>query len=463
MVAEAAKLWLISCENAGLERSTLDAYRQRVMLHIIPLIGAVKLSQLSAPRVRAFQDVLRQDRSPAMVRQVVTALGAILADALDRGLVGQNVVRGRSRARRSTDQRKGKLKVGVDIPAPDEIRRFIARLDRRWRALLLTAIFTGLRASELRGLRWTDVDLKVGELQVRQRADRFSAIGRLKSAAGERTVPLPPMLVNALREHRVACPNGNLDLVFPNGAGNVENYRNIMKRGLIPAMVAAGIVDAAGKAKYTGLHALRHFYASWCINRRVDGGLELPLNYDAKILGQADRSITVDRDNMLAYVAKSFYLLVSLRPNDAFRAADAGLAIDLNSAPLLATRSIAETYLRQFERAKSDVQQAMRLSPRDPALSQWHNFLADAEIGLGNLNAAIEEANKAIDGGYRVFYAHLNLAAAHALKGDMDEATAALAEARRINPKLSIKWLTERKPVLQPAFDVLRKAGLPEE
>ena len=116
-----------------------------------------------------------------------------------------------------------------------------------------------------------------------------------------------------------------------------------------------------------------------------------------------------------------------------------------------------------LNKRRSDVQQAMRLSPRDPALSQWHNFLADAEIGLGNLNAAIEEANKAIDGGYRVFYAHLNLAAAHALKGDMDEATAALAEARRINPKLSIKWLTERKPVLQPAFDVLRKAGLPEE
>ena len=186
-------------------------------------------------------------------------------------------------------------------------------------------------------------------------------------------------------------------------------------------------------------------------------------DYDAKILGQADRSITLDRDNIQAYVAKSLYLLVSSRPNDALRAADAGLAVDPNSAPLHASRSIAQTYLRQFAQARSDVQQAMRLSPRDPALSQWHNFLADAEIGLGNLNAAIEEANEAIDGGYRVFYAYLNLAAAHALKGDMEEARAALAEARRINPKLSIKWLTERKPVLQPAFDALRKAGLPEE
>ena len=186
-------------------------------------------------------------------------------------------------------------------------------------------------------------------------------------------------------------------------------------------------------------------------------------DYDAKILSQADRSITLDRDNMQAYLAKSFYLLVSRRPNDALRAADAGLAIDSNSAPLLATRSIAETYLRQFEQAKSDVQQAMRLSPRDPALSQWHNFMADAEIGLGHFDSAIDESSKAIDGGYRVFYSYLNLAVAHAFKGEMDEAKAALTEARRLNPKLSVKWLTERKPVLQPAFDGLRKAGLPEE
>jgi tetratricopeptide (TPR) repeat protein len=119
--------------------------------------------------------------------------------------------------------------------------------------------------------------------------------------------------------------------------------------------------------------------------------------------------------------------------------------------------------LGQFEQAKSDVQQAMRLSPRDPRLSQWHNFLADAELGLGHLDAAIDDANKAIDTGYRVFYSYLNLAAARALKGDIDQAKTALAKARRHNPKLSVKWLTERKPVLQPAFEALRKAGLPEE
>jgi adenylate cyclase len=186
-------------------------------------------------------------------------------------------------------------------------------------------------------------------------------------------------------------------------------------------------------------------------------------DYDAKILDQVDRSIVLARDNPQAYYIKSAYLNCSRRPNEALRAADAGLAIDPNFATLLATRSNIESYLRQFEQAKSDAQQAMRLSPRDPRILQWHNFMADAELGLGHFDAVIEESSKAIDAGYKTFYSYLNLAAGRALKGDMDEAKTALAEARRLNPELSVKWLTARKPILQPWFDALRKAGLPEE
>jgi len=186
-------------------------------------------------------------------------------------------------------------------------------------------------------------------------------------------------------------------------------------------------------------------------------------DYDTKILGHADRSIALTRDNAYAHSVKSVYLNLSLRPSDTLRVANAGLAFDSNYALPFAWRASAETYLGQFEQAKSDLHQAMRLSPRDPRISQWHNFLADAELGLGHLDAAIDESNRAIDAGYRVFYSYLNLAAAHALKGDMDQAKAPLAEARRLNPKLSVNWLVGRKPVLQPAFDALRKAGLPEE
>ena len=118
-----------------------------------------------------------------MVRRIIGSLGAILSDAVERGLVAQNVVRAmRSRRRRGKEARadkrqRSKLRIGGDIPTPGEVRTIIAKLSGRWRPLLLTAIFTGLRSSELRGLRWTDVDLKRGELHVRQRADRYNEMG----------------------------------------------------------------------------------------------------------------------------------------------------------------------------------------------------------------------------------------------------------------------------------------------
>ena len=67
-VAKAAELWLESCDAAGLERTTVTAYRQHAELHIVPVLGALKLSQLTVPLVRGFEERLRKDgRSPAMV------------------------------------------------------------------------------------------------------------------------------------------------------------------------------------------------------------------------------------------------------------------------------------------------------------------------------------------------------------------------------------------------------------
>jgi len=299
-VAEAGQLWLQTSENAGLERATLNSYREHLNLHIAPLIGGIRLSQLTVPMVRAFEDKLRIDRSPAMVRKAVGSLSMILSDAHERGLVAQNVVRGlrskrsRGREQRADRRQKGKLKVGVDIPTPAEIRVLIPHLEGRWRPLFLTAIFTGLRASELRGLRWSDVDLKRGEVHVRQRVDRFGRVGALKSESAERAVPLPPILINTLREWKLACPKGSLDLVFPNSIGNPEGPTNVLHRGLHPMMIAAGLTTTNGEAKYTGLHALRHFFASWCINRRIDGGLELPLKVVQARMGHSTIAMTAD-------------------------------------------------------------------------------------------------------------------------------------------------------------------------
>jgi integrase len=293
-VAEAGRLWIETSTNAGLERATVDQYKQHLRLHIAPRIGATKLSQLTVPAVRAFEDRLTKDRSPTLAHKVLRSLGAIVTDAQERGLVAQNVVRS-LRRRRSGARQRGKLKAGVDIPTPAEISAISAHLTGVRRPMLLTAIFTGLRASELRGLRWADINLRRAVLHVRQRADRYQRIGPPKSAAGERAVPLPPMLVNTLREWKLACPKSAGDLAFPNQRGNPHVLTDIIKRSFHPAQIAAGVVNAKGRAKYGGLHTLRHFYASWCINRKVDGGLELPLKVVQARLGHASIQMTADR------------------------------------------------------------------------------------------------------------------------------------------------------------------------
>ena len=327
-VEVAGRNWIDSC--ADLERTTRDGYEQHLRDHINPYLGSLKVSALTVAIVRDWQDKLRKGipapgqtdaaaRSADMVKRVTGSLGSLLADAQERGHVGQNVVRSlkanrkRGKDRKAERRAKGKLKVGVDIPAPAEIDAILKAAKGRWKPFLLVAIRCGLRASELRGLRWQDVDFRKGELHVHQRADAYNEIGPPKSEAGERTVPVPPMTLNALREWKLLCPKqkatGKPHYVFPNGEGNVEAHANIVTRGLVPTLIEAGVtspkLDDTGKptyaegepvltAKYTGLHALRHYFASWCINRKVDGGLELPLKVVSERLGHSNIAITAD-------------------------------------------------------------------------------------------------------------------------------------------------------------------------
>tara|TARA_R100000365_G_C2745628_1_gene74562 strand:+ start:2145 stop:3353 length:1209 start_codon:yes stop_codon:yes gene_type:complete len=308
-VAEAGKHWIRACEAAGLETTTIAQYKQHLNLHIVPFLGATKINKLTIPVVRAFQDELREnDRSPAMVKRVTVSLGSILGNAQEQGLVVRNAVhemKSRRKASTAAEKRqKARLRYGVDIPTMDEIRSIISAAEGRYRPLLIVAIFTGLRASELRGLTWADLDLDKGRLHVRQRADARNSIGMPKSEAGQRTVPLPPMVVSELQQWKSVCPKGKLGLVFPNGEGNVEYHGNIINRGLHPTLMAAGViaetdkVDADGQPvlvpKYTGMHALRHWFASWCINSKADGGQELAPKAVQARMGHSSIQVTFD-------------------------------------------------------------------------------------------------------------------------------------------------------------------------
>jgi integrase len=248
-VAEAAQLWLERCAQDRLEEATMVGYRSHVTYHIAPLLGAEKLSRLTTPRIEQFRDeLLSGGRSRPLAKKVLASVKALLKEAQRRGLVAQNVAR--DVTIKTGGRHKKRLEVGRDIPTPDEIRERLATVSERWRPLLVTAVFTGMRSSELRGLPWEHVDFKANVIRVRQRADQQGRIGPPKSATSRRDIPMSPLVVNTLKEWRLACPKGQLGLVFPNGRGNVESHANIVQRGI-----------------GAGLHRYRHFFASWLIDQ----------------------------------------------------------------------------------------------------------------------------------------------------------------------------------------------------
>jgi integrase len=287
-VGEAGENWIAKAEKGvgregPLERATIKGYREVLRLHIAPLIGKTPIAKLDAEAVNKFEGkLLDAKKSKATIKTVLSALSMILADAG----APRNVVRDRPRYKRSSRHQK-KLKMGVDIPHPKEVSAILHHAPDRWRPLLVVAAFTGLRASELRGLHWEDVDLKKGVITVSRRADRYNEMGSPKSKTSRRKVPFGPVVANALRPEYVKA--GGKGIAFPTRAGTIAEHSNLVKASIIPA------AEAAGVPQYTGLHCLRHFYASWCLNRKEDGGLGYSFQQVKELMGHSSITITVDR------------------------------------------------------------------------------------------------------------------------------------------------------------------------
>jgi integrase len=253
----------------------------------LPYLGSTRLARLTVPAINGFRDHLLDDgRSPDMVRRVLGSLSALVGEAQSRGLVAVNNVRAITRGRRGTRTDKRPV-----MPTRDELRAIIAATADQHRPLILTAIFAGLRSSELRGLTWDAVDLKLGEIHVRQRADRYNRLGPPKSKASMRTIPISPLLLNTLKAWRLASPKSELDLVLPNGAGRIENHSNILWRVFWPIQIAGGVTvmrDGKPDAKYS-LHALRHACAALWIEQGFG-----PKRIQT-LMGHASVAMTFDR------------------------------------------------------------------------------------------------------------------------------------------------------------------------
>jgi integrase len=288
-LGEAADVWVESGERDRLEATTVRQRRQHVELHIKPLIGATKLSRLNTPIVQEFVDRLLETRSRAMARRVVTSLKGIVAEAQRRGLIAHNPAMVAKVAKRREEDEDSEA---IQLPPKAHLKLMIAKsaelwpiarknnrgdaLTCCWRPLIVMAIFTGMRASELRGLAWSQVDFDGALIKVRQRADRYNRLGMPKSKASRREIPMAPLVANTLREWKLACPTTALDLVLPSERGEVIWHTNLYKQCFL-ALLAACELMITVHAKSEGgqprrrppynFHALRHAAASLFIEQ----------------------------------------------------------------------------------------------------------------------------------------------------------------------------------------------------
>jgi integrase len=178
--------------------------------------------------------------------EALATLHSIVRFAIRSSWIGDNPV-----AKLEGDERPHPTARRQRVLGRDEIGRLLAACLSRYQPLLATALYSGLRISELLGLVWDDVDLAAGVIHVRaqlSRAHRGVPARRVapKTPAAIRDVPLVPQLAEVLREHRRGSAfNAGSDWVFATGRGTPLGHRNVERRALRRAARTAAL-DGGG-------------------------------------------------------------------------------------------------------------------------------------------------------------------------------------------------------------------------
>jgi integrase len=245
--------WLHS--KPRLSPRTREIYALQLRLHIlpapvrdVPALGGVRLADLTPDLVRRWYSALVVGRSSSVAAKAYTRLRQILNQAVLDDRIAKNPCRIEGGGvERHPEQRFlsiPQLYALADAGAP------------RYRALILTAGFAGLRQGELFALRRADVDLDASVIHVRRKRLRLAS-GEVieddpKSSAGRRTVALPEPLVDDLRHHfetfAVRHPG---DRVFTSSPGMPIERSNFRCRVWLPAIHRSGLEGLR-------FHDLRH-------------------------------------------------------------------------------------------------------------------------------------------------------------------------------------------------------------
>jgi len=280
--------WLASEANR-LRVSTHARYETLIRLHVLPELGRVRLVKLTPHDVqRLYDSRLAVGLSPTSVHHV----HAVLHKALEQAVRWGKVVRNVCDLVNAPKIRRTKMRTF----SADEARRFLdCAASDRLSALYVLALTTGMRQGELLALRWQDVNLDNGTVQVRATLHWVKGGGfRLddpKTNASRRLVKLTPYAVDALRQQRVAQNEmrlrsvvrwDDLGFVFTNDLGRPVDPDNLVRRSFKPLLKQAAVPELR-------FHDLRHTAASLLMAEE-----NVHVKVVSEMLGHSTTSVTLD-------------------------------------------------------------------------------------------------------------------------------------------------------------------------
>ena len=197
-VGEYLERWLSNSVRDTVRQRTYEGYAHVVERHIAPSLGRMKLRALTPAHVRGlYRERLDAGLSPRTVRYAHTTLNEALSQAVLDGLIPRNV----AASVKAPQSRRAEIRP----LSREQVRTLFKAVSRhRLATLYIVAVTAGLRQGELLGLRWEDVDLEAGMLQVRRTLSE-ARTGRIfeapKSGKG-RQIRLTHKATEALRAHR---------------------------------------------------------------------------------------------------------------------------------------------------------------------------------------------------------------------------------------------------------------------
>jgi integrase len=267
---------------------TLTAYKCLVRVHVQPAIGSHRLVRLEPRHLeRLYADVINSGRSKRTAQYIHSVLHRALGQAARQGLVARNVADFVERPRVERHE--------VTVLDLGQARQFEkAAGEDPNEGLYVLAITTGMRQSELLGLRWRDVDLHRGYLSVTNtlvKPGRCPVFGPPKTRKSRRRINLTDKAIKALQRLRARQAKCRLkagggkwaefDLVFTNRCGGPMDGTNLTERGFRRLLTRAGLPRIR-------FHDLRHTAATLLLIKGVHPKVV------ADMLGHSSVAVTLD-------------------------------------------------------------------------------------------------------------------------------------------------------------------------